>query len=310
VSGKEFEGAIGVPKKGELVNLTTLTNGIVAKQTVLLLDSGIALDAVIEKNRQIDMNRVIEVIEERGKELYNELGTLFETLDTESESRVRELLLEYCLQTRNKDHVRGMKVFKQVDGQNLSLGEVKTLAQESKLFAISSDDLVTGYELGSKRVLILGELERRFIETFLKKVPTSPPSLLRRSGFELNLPAKIKSVLSCIFRNLPARPGRLVPDEELEQGELSFLGSVRKQLNKTDDINIYMSEDQRRLIAQSRGKKEAKTYYISRFHKEAQQMVTAVSLDQLYVFPSLELLGGSARFRRTSVAFCGRNNDA
>ncbi len=279
LGGSATGGLVGVPRKGELVNVVTLKNGIVNDQTVLSFQNGMALDVVVEASG-LSTSDLTDRLVERGEALYRRIRDTYRDFDFNERRRIRDLLIEYCLQTADVSHIGGMKVFPLGRGEPLTFDEVQALLKAGDLFGIDEEDALDGYAPGERPVLLLDELLRRFFERFFVAPIPTPPMRVQQSGFRIKRGVRLQRFFTNLSR-LFSKKGRPVPEEALSEKEQSFI----EALGKASGSDYQLTEGQKAMAVEVNA-----MVYLSRSHPQVKRMVKAYRIEPTYLNPALTLI--------------------
>lgn len=303
VKETDLYGIIGIPQRGELIQLTELRRGIVVRKTVHPPLRGLVFSAVFEGAGFSDHDLTRKILP-HGARLYRQLAQKFATLDDRAQRRAQSLLLKRCLATGKDDLLVGLKAFSQANGPRLEFREIVDLAKCGPIYALDRKADVNEYSTQKLTVLLLDRRHRESLEQLGGLELRPPPRKVSwgriRPGFFFNTQKFFKKK---IFKNLSlsflSRLGEEIPETDLSRPEHNFLKAVERAHNSdlfdllpsSREWRVFMTEDQKLPVVFSQNHR-TKTLQIGicRSHGAVKKMVEAFHTDPETLYASLTYL--------------------
>ncbi|MCP4606177.1 MAG: hypothetical protein GY847_37635 [Proteobacteria bacterium] len=306
-------GAVGVPKEGDLLRITLLKRGVVREEVVRPALNGLVLSAVVE-DRNDDIGNIVNELQNEGIKLYAKLAANYDDLSENTKQRVLDLLFDHCRYSGNKQLLCGVHAFLQVNGPPLDLPGVLEAAGRGVLYAIDMDARLNAYEISGRPVLMIDQRQRKFLGQEPRLELTTPPRRACRAGFKIRISTQLRSAGEWISRFSNRRPGRPIPDEQLDPEERAFIEAVRTEIasgaflvedfERSTDKSVSMVSGRQCPWIRKRSHSGSDVYCIARSHTLVKAMVAKFAESPLYLYPTLVSLtqghDGSAANRKAT----------
>lgn len=315
--GDGISGTIGLPRRGELCRSVYLAREVVAQDMTGVSPSGEAHFAVIQDDRADRPDRVrahelnAAVRSLRG-ELYARLPRELVTLSAEEQPAARRLLIKRAEHTGEVDALTAVPLFPRLEGPLVAPGELRQLAPQGNLWAVDPGEAPRGWSVSPHRVLVLGEVERRFVVERLGWRVSEPPRAVQRSWLQRTT-TRLRSELHSGWQSARRRwmtlgQPRPVSRAELSAAELALLQAIHRELEQGRYLipgyswevcrNLGVEMVERGALPLTVSDTEAGRYLaIPRTHPAVRRAVLAHQHNPGLLYPILAMLfGGSDGF--------------
>jgi hypothetical protein len=296
--GGDFEGLIGIPRKGLAAVTRYLVHGVLEKEIWESSPDGLAFEAVVQGRPGSDPKEAVRFARQIASDLYFQSAQRYDQLEAGERVRFKQLLFRMADCGRGRAAVEGVRLFGTTDGERLTVQDLSQAALGRVIRAVGKGARLDRYELRGT-VFLLDETERSFVERHLglvirepgrRPAPKGSLRLLVTNGRE-----RIREWWTGFW--LRIRAARKVPRDRLTSSERLFL----RALNDMIEAGFYRPEPVRGAefgggrfgsLVRTMSGPEGAVLLLTRRHPWVRAMVSSFGEDPATLYASLMMLAG------------------
>ena len=288
ITDSDLVGVVGIPKEGDLSQITLLDNGIITDELYMPAQGGLVFHATVFGKRS-DFQEIYPELRNAAKRLLAPLANGYPSLSAKRQKLAEVRLFDRYEVTRENMLVKGVDAFKTVDGASLDLPALLESAKAGNLFAIDEDAAAASFAVKNRRVVIVSRRQRRFLDVLLDAPVKTPPKRIVPHAKPTRFRERIAGLLSRM-----RGAGDIIPREALTDVERRFLDILNAAAKTANTpFTLEMSDG---TAFPPRTKKTAGVfcYLVPRRHPKVLAMIADVVVNPAYVPPALTLLAGAS----------------
>jgi hypothetical protein len=294
---------VGIPTAGLAAVTYFLKNGVIEQQVWESPENGFVFEAIVDGQHDSTKTQAVALAHQVAARLYQTATRGYREFSAAERFRLKQLLYRLADYGAGCEVVRGIALFRRIDGQLVSSEYLRQAALGRLLRAIGPQARLERYQL-SQNVFVLDEQDRAFIEKHMRLVVREPGRVPRPKNTLVQLFSKIKERLRISLTRLRQRlsAARRLPVESLEQSEAEFLQALSEVLSAG-----FFHTGNAKQAALAKGRfgsfyrliddESGRTILLLRHHKQVRQMIKSFEQNPLTLYATFMLLAeGQAAF--------------
>ena len=283
--GKELRGVVGIPKEGDLSQITLLDHGIIADELYMPAQGGLVFHATVYGKRS-DFQEFYPRLRNAAKRLLIPLSKGYPSLNRKRQRFAEVRLFDRYEVTKEESLVKGVYAFRTTSGRRMDIEAIMESSRKGTLFAIDETDKIDSFSVMNRNVIIVTRRQRRFLDTLLEQPIRTPPKRIAVTTEPEGLRRKLTRLMFALRGRLSQ-----IPEARLTADERRFLEILNRTLRDSSPsgVTVAMVEG-RHFPPCSAGASHPGRYLIPRHHPSTRILMADVLKDPAYIAPALALL--------------------